>query len=63
VKFFAWLENSLINKGLEITEYEASIELEKFRREQDLFQGLSFPAILSSGSNGAIIHYRATQEN
>ena len=37
------------------------MELEKCRAEQDMFMGLSFDAILSSGANGAIIHYSPTE--
>ena len=62
VKFFAWLENELVVKGSTITEYEGSLELEKFRAAQDLFMGLSFDTILSTGANGAIIHYHPTKE-
>ena len=62
VKFLAWLENELTVKGSTITEYEGSLELEKFRASQDLFMGLSFGTILSTGANGAIIHYHPTKE-
>jgi Xaa-Pro aminopeptidase len=62
-KFFAWLENELLNKGSKITEYEASEKLCEFRAQQDLYKGPSFPPILGSGPNGAIIHYRPTEEN
>ena len=37
--------------------------LEAFRRENDLFTGLSFPTIAGSGPNGAIVHYRAMPGN
>lgn len=62
-KFFAWMESELLEKGSKITEYEGCIELEKCRADQDLFMGLSFGTILSSGANGAIIHYHPTKEN
>ena len=31
-------------------------------RSKDLNKGLSFPSISGSGANGAIIHYKATEE-
>jgi Xaa-Pro aminopeptidase len=62
-KFFSWLENELVERGSTITEYEGCEKLEKFRSEQDLFMGLSFATILSTGPNGAIIHYHPTKEN
>ncbi|KAF8970449.1 Creatinase/aminopeptidase [Flammula alnicola] len=55
-RYFAWLEEQL-NNGAEINESQASDKLEKFRSELDLFQGLSFTTISSTGPNGAIIHY------
>lgn len=61
-KFFAWLQDELVNKGSQITEYEGALKLEKFRSEQDMFMGLSFDTILSTGANGAIIHYSPTKE-
>jgi Xaa-Pro aminopeptidase len=63
VKFFAWLENELINKGEKITEFEAALKLKEFRKQGELFMGLSFPAIIASGGNGAIVHYNPTKEN
>ncbi|XP_071947124.1 xaa-Pro aminopeptidase 1-like isoform X2 [Antedon mediterranea] len=57
-EYFSWLEKEIV-KG-EQTEISASNQLEKFRREQDLFVSLSFDTISSSGPHGAIIHYKAT---
>jgi len=62
-KFFSWLENELVEKGSKITEYEGALELEKYRAEQELFVGLSFGTILSTGANGAIIHYSPTKKD
>ncbi|KAF5318517.1 hypothetical protein D9619_010897 [Psilocybe cf. subviscida] len=55
-RYFAWLEEQL-NNGAEINESQGSDQLEKFRSELDLFKGLSFTTISSTGPNGAIIHY------
>ena len=60
VTFLAWLEAAVPGGG--ITEMAASDHLEALRRDNDLFQGLSFPTIAGSGPNGAIVHYRVTPE-
>eukprot|EP01134_Creolimax_fragrantissima_P001095 CFRG1095T1 len=51
--YLAWLD-----QGGRGNECEVATVLENFRKEQDLFMGLSFPTISSVGPNGAIIHYR-----
>ncbi|KAL9709797.1 hypothetical protein Ac2012v2_006851 [Leucoagaricus gongylophorus] len=55
-RYFAWLEEQL-NNGVVLNESQGADQLEKFRSELDLFQGLSFTTISSTGPNGAIIHY------
>ena len=60
VRFLAWLETAW-KKG-DLREIEASDRLEAFRAEGDAFRGLSFDTISGAGSNGAIVHYRATPE-
>jgi len=40
-----------------LTESQGADKLEEFRSELDLFRGLSFTTISSTGPNGAIIHY------
>ena len=59
-KFIYWIKK--INKR-NITEVEAAKKLEKFRRMHKSFLYPSFDTIAGSGSNGAIIHYRAIKEN
>ncbi|KAI0938502.1 hypothetical protein AcV5_000173 [Taiwanofungus camphoratus] len=56
VRYFAWLEERL-NEGAELTESQVADQLERYRSELDLFKGLSFTTISSTGPNGAIIHY------
>ncbi|KAH9948032.1 Creatinase/aminopeptidase [Amylocystis lapponica] len=56
VRYFAWLEEQL-SAGAELTESQVADQLEQYRSELDLFKGLSFPTISSTGPNGAIIHY------
>ncbi|KAI8141912.1 peptidase M24, structural domain-containing protein [Fennellomyces sp. T-0311] len=57
VHYFAWLEKQL-KAGVVLDEVDGADRLEKFRAEQADFVGLSFDTISSTGSNGAIIHYK-----
>ena len=59
-KFLYWLKE--INKK-KITEYEAQIKLEKFRKKNKDYLFPSFNTIAGSGKNGAIVHYRADKKN
>lgn len=59
-KFFIWLENELTTRA--ISEYEIGKKLESFRKQQDLYVGESFAAIVGYKGNGAIIHYTASEE-
>ncbi|KZV99641.1 putative aminopeptidase P, cytoplasmic [Exidia glandulosa HHB12029] len=56
VRYFAWLDKQLAS-GTTITESEGADKLEEFRSKLELFKGLSFTTISSTGPNGAIIHY------
>jgi Xaa-Pro aminopeptidase len=60
-RFLAWLANEA-PKG-RLREIAASDRLEAFRRAGEHFRDLSFPTISGAGSNGAIVHYRATPES
>jgi Xaa-Pro aminopeptidase len=46
-----------------LDEIAASDMLEKFRAEGKHFKGLSFDTISGAGGNGAIVHYRASEES
>ena len=59
-KFIYWIKN--VNNKL-ITEVEAQNKLEKFRRLSADYLFPSFNTIAGSGSNGAIVHYRATKKS
>lgn len=63
VKFLCWLEHEVVRNGNQPTECEAAAKIDGLRAEQDLYVSLSFPTISSSGSNGAIIHYRPMPES
>ena len=56
-RFIYWIKN--INKK-NITEIEAQNKLERFRKLNKDYLFPSFNTIAGSGSNGAIVHYRAT---
>ena len=56
-RFMYWIKN--INKK-NITEIEAQNKLERFRKLNKDYLFPSFNTIAGSGSNGAIVHYRAT---
>ena len=60
VTFLAWLARTAPEGG--ITEITAADKLESMRRGNDYFMNLSFPTISGSGPNGAIVHYRASEE-
>jgi Xaa-Pro aminopeptidase len=59
-KFIYWIKNE--NKKL-INEDDAQKKLEKFRKLNKNYLFPSFDTIAGSGSNGAIVHYRAPQKN
>ena len=59
-RFIYWIKN-INNKN--ITEVTAQNKLEKFRRMNRDYLCPSFNTIAGTGSNGAIVHYRATKLN
>ena len=59
-RFLAWLAREAPKGSLR--EIAASDRLEAFRKEGKYFRDLSFPTISGAGSNGAIVHYRASRE-
>ncbi len=58
-RFIYWIKN--VNKK-NITESDAQNKLEKFRKLNNDYLFPSFNTIAGSGSNGAIVHYRATKK-
>lgn len=63
MRYFAWLDHALNVEGkTDITEYTGAKKLDSIRYEQKLNKGLSFPAISSIGSNGAIVHYKPEEK-
>jgi Xaa-Pro aminopeptidase len=59
-KFIYWIKK--VNKR-KITEVDAQIKLEKFRKKSKNYLYPSFDTIAGSGKNGAIVHYRAKKES
>ncbi|ELU40899.1 aminopeptidase P [Rhizoctonia solani AG-1 IA] len=62
-RYFAHLEEHLSGpEEPKWSEYQGAQVLERYRSELDLFKGLSFTTISSTGPNGAIIHYSPAKE-
>jgi Xaa-Pro aminopeptidase len=59
-KFIYWIKK--VNKK-KITEVDAQIILEKFRKKSNKYLYPSFETIAGSGANGAIVHYRAKKDS
>lgn len=61
--FMAWLQVEINDKGRSVSEVEIDAVLTGYRAEQKGFTECSFPTIAGVGSNGAIIHYRASADS
>ena len=61
VRFLHWF--SLNAKQGQLDEMNAATKLQNFREKDPLFKDLSFDTISGSGPNGAIVHYRVTEES
>ena len=59
--FLAWMDREA--RHGQLSELDAQSYLDDCRRRQPLWQDLSFPTISAAGSNGAIVHYRATAQH
>lgn len=60
--FFHWLNNALADKE-SINELTIDEKISGFRAQQAGFIGLSFSTIAGFNANGALPHYRATEES
>jgi Xaa-Pro aminopeptidase len=60
VKFLKWFSKEAVREML--TEMDVEAKLEEFRREAPEYRDSSFDTIAGFGPNGAIVHYRATEE-
>ena len=61
VEFLAWFDRAAKGDGL--TEVAAVHALEGFRRATNALEDISFETICGSGPNGAIMHYRVTEDS
>lgn len=59
-KFLQWFEEE-VPKG-NLCELSVAQKLEEFRAQNPAYKGASFPTICGYAENGAIIHYRSTEE-
>ena len=59
-KFIFWIKNTNKKK---ITEIDSQNKLEKFRKLNKNYLFPSFNTIAGTGSNGAIVHYRASKKS
>jgi Xaa-Pro aminopeptidase len=60
VEFLRWLDEAAPSGGL--TEISVVQALEGFRRATNALHDISFDTICGAGPNGAIMHYRVTEE-
>ncbi len=60
VEFLTWFDREAPNG--ELTEIDAAKALEGYRRATNALQDISFDTISGTGPNGAVIHYRVTEE-
>ena len=60
-EFLCWLDQAIPQGGL--TEIDVVTKLEGFRRATNALREISFDTICGSGPNGAIVHYRVTQDS
>ncbi|APE43069.1 X-Pro aminopeptidase [Sulfitobacter alexandrii] len=58
-ELLAWLDAQPAGK---VTETDVVAKLEAFRRRDNALQEISFDTIAGTGPNGAIMHYRVTEE-
>jgi Xaa-Pro aminopeptidase len=60
-RFLHWLSIEAPKGGL--TELSAAAKLHAFREETGLLRDLSFDTISGAGPNGAVVHYRVSEES
>ena len=60
VRFLAWLDREA--PGGRVSEIDAVKALESYRRATNSLREISFETISGAGPNGAIVHYRVTED-
>ena len=58
-QFLAWFDTEAPSGNL--SEIEIVTQLESFRRQEETLVDISFETISGAGANGAIVHYRVTE--
>ena len=58
-RFLAWFDERAPSGSL--TEIEAAVALERFRRETGALKDISFPTISAAGAHAAMPHYRVSE--
>ena len=61
-RFFDWFEHQVENE-MTISEISAAQKLEECRAQSNALQDISFDTISAFAGNGAIIHYRVTEDS
>uniref|UniRef100_A0ABM0MQN4 Xaa-Pro aminopeptidase 1-like n=1 Tax=Saccoglossus kowalevskii TaxID=10224 RepID=A0ABM0MQN4_SACKO len=61
IQFLHWIQNE-VKSGRTVTELSGDIKLREFREKQPDFVMPSFGSISAFGPNGAVIHYKSTEE-
>ena len=61
VEFLAWLDEEAPKGGL--SEIDVVQTLESYRRDTNALRDISFETICGAGPNGAIVHYRVTEDS
>lgn len=59
IEFLAWLDAQTPSS---LTEIDVVVALENFRKDTNALHDISFETISGAGPNGAIVHYRVTEE-
>jgi Xaa-Pro aminopeptidase len=62
-EFMAWLQHAIVEEKRQVSELEIDKVLTGCRAKRPGFLEVSFPTIAGVGSNGAIIHYRASEDS
>ena len=61
IEFASTIEEGIM-AGEDWTELKAASKLKSLREKQKYYKGLSFGTISAYGANGAIIHYKPTND-